>query len=334
MPRIDNKDDFLKILSSKPIKYIASHGDADGVSSAYMAALWTRSMKMKPEVHFPRAFSETKTISGKEADLVLDKVPDSSYIGCVIDHHPDHKPTSNYSLWKGSVPTSLMTLELFKDKIPESLWWKAVPGIVGDGQAEKVPVYIWEKFPELLESVVTVRKYSGKTNVYKNPVWFLLSSPINSACRVGKRNLAFTRLAAARIPTDIVFDKELQSCKSMYNKEVDRVRIEHRAMDLGPLEIWVVDSNYSVNGTLAWELNNNSRKTALVMNTNTRHGSIRGVMVDYLKTHMPKKWGIGGHSGFAGFSFPSIEAEGDVLKSLEKVMVNEFIADLRTVVRR
>lgn len=333
MPIIEDRDTFLDMLESKPIKRIASHGDADGISAAYMAALWCRSKKMKPEVYFPKAFKETKTISGKEADLVLDKVPDPSYIGSVIDHHPDHLPTSNYALWLGNVPASLLALELFKDDIPESLWWKAAPGIVGDGQSQKIPAYLWKRFPHLLEQVATVRKWSGKTNIYKNPVWFLLSSPINSACRVGKKNLAFSRLVAARNPIDLVFDPQLQECKSHFNKEVDRVRMEHRAIDLGEVEVWVVDSNYSVNSTLAWELNSKSRKTVLVMNTNTRHGSIRGVLVDYLKEHMPKKWGIGGHSGFAGFSFPPVEAEGDALKSLEKLMVNEFIDDLRSVLR-
>ncbi len=332
MPIIEDKETFIEILSKKPVKRIASHGDADGISSAYIAAL--RFRKDKPEVYFPRDFKDTKTVSGKEADLVLDKVPDPSFIGSVIDHHPDHLPTSNYSLWSGHYPASYLTLELFKDQIPEHLWWKAVPGIVGDGQPEKVPAYIWRRFPELLEMVGTVRKYRGKTTVYKNPVWFLLSSPINSACRVGKRNLAFSRLAAAKTPTDIVFDPHLQECKMSVNKEVDRVRLASRSMDLGTLNVWIVDSSYSVNGTLAWELNNEDRKTALIMNTHTRHGSIRGVLVDYLKEEMPAKWGIGGHSGFAGFSFPAIDAEDDnQRKSLEKAQVNEFINDLRKAVR-
>ena len=147
---------------------------------------------------------------------------------------------------------------------------------------------------------------------------------------MGKRNLAFTKLASAKSPYDIVFDKDLLDCKKQVNAEVNRVRQEHRPIDIGPVELWVVDSSYSVNGTLAWELNNNSRKTALVLNTKTRHGSIRGVLVDLLKQRMPPRWGIGGHSGFAGFSLPLIDSEDpNERKSILDGQLRDFTNDLR-----
>jgi len=331
MPVIEDRNTFLEILSSKPVKNIASHGDADGVSAAYISALKFR--KDKPLVYFPVEFSDPSDNKGNHADLVLDKVPIPEYIGCVIDHHPDHLPTSNYSLWHGTVPASLLALELFKDDIPPERWWKACPGIVGDGQPEKIPPYVWEQNPELLESVGTVVKYRGNTNVYKNPVWFLLSSPLNSACRVGKRNLAFSQLALAKTPFDLIFDEKLMDCKEQFNREVDRVRGENRSIDLGKIGVWIVDSAFSVNGTLAWELNNNDRKTALVINQHNGRGSIRGVLVDLLKEKMPMKWGIGGHSGFAGFTFPKIESESDVERdAIRKSQIIDFLDDLRKVI--
>ena len=331
MPIIEDKEAFRTLLSSRSIKNIASHGDADGVSSAYISALKFR--QNKPEVYFPTEFSDTRNLKGDEADLVLDKVPSKEFQGLVIDHHPDHDPNCKYGLWYGHAPASRLSIDMFKEDLPNRLWWKAAPGIVGDGQPELIPTYIWEACPELLEQVCTVTKYRGNTNVYKNPVWFLLSSPLNSACRVGKRNLAFTRLAVAKSPYDLIFDDELATCKEHFNNEVNRVRTDYRAIDLGSAEVWIVESNYSVNGTLAWELNNNSRKTALVINTKTRHGSIRGVLVDYLKDKMPDKWGIGGHSGFAGFSLPVIEGEGGELETLRKAQVRDFIDDLREAMK-
>jgi len=331
VPIIEDEETFRTLMENRHIKNIASHGDADGVSSAYICAL--RFRKNKPEVYFPTDFSDTKNLRGEDADLVLDKVPRRDFKGIVIDHHPDHKVDCDYALWYGREPASRLSIDLFKDDLPDRFWWKAAPGIMGDGQAEKIPVYVWESCPELLEQVSTVTKYRGNTNVYKNPVWFLLSSPLNSACRVGKKNLAFTQLAVARSPYDLIFDEKLLECKENFNSEVNRVRGDYRAIDLGALEVWIVDSNYSVNGTLAWELNNNSRKTALVINTKTRHGSIRGVLVDYLKDKMPSKWGIGGHSGFAGFSFPVIESEGGELESLQKAQVRDFIDDLREAMK-
>lgn len=320
-------------LASKNKIYLASHGDADGISSAYLTAYAFR--KNKPEVYFPRKFKHTKNLNGTDADIVTDKCPDKTFKGIVIDHHPDHKEDCDYPYWIGSggKPAALLALELFKEKIPKELWWKAVPGIVGDGVPEKVPGWVWKAHPHLLESLGTIRKWKGKTNVYKNPVWFLLSSPLNSACRAGKRNLAFTALVGARTPLDIIQHPGLQECKTMVNKEVDRARMASRSIDLGTINVLIVNSNYKIASTLAWELNSNDRKTAIVINEGTGNGSVRGVLVDFLKENIDPAWGLGGHSGFAGISFPDINAEGEEHKVKRREQVLDFVDALREAQR-
>jgi single-stranded DNA-specific DHH superfamily exonuclease len=330
---IETKEKFLESLGTKDGIRIASHGDADGISSAFIAAYAFR--KNKPEVYFPTEFSDVTKETGEVADLVLDKVPVNTYTGHVIDHHPDHAKDAKYNLFHGKVPASLLSLQVFKERIPKEVWWKAVPGIVGDGQPEQIPPEIIQMFPSLMEEVTTVRNYRGETKTYTNPVWFLLSSPINSACRIGKRSLAFSTLVAARDPYELIFSEALADCKELFQREVDRVRNASRAINIGPITIWLVDSNYSVNGTLAWELYNQNRKTAIVINEHTRHGSIRGLLVDYLKTYVDPKWKVGGHSGFAGISLPKIEADNDAdRKAREKEQLVDFLNEIRRVVPR
>lgn len=331
MVKIDNKLDFLDMVDDRLLKkdkiYVASHGDADGISAAWVTAYAYR--KQKPDVYFPDDFKETKSISGKDADIVTDKVPYPEYQGLVVDHHPDHKKDASYALYHGDIPASGMALDLFGNMIPRHLHWKAVPGIIGDGQPEKIPPYIWKEFPILSETVGTIRKYKGNTNIYHNPLWFLLSSPLNSACRVGKRNLAFSVLASARTPYDIINNPSLAECKMQVKKEVDRVRMENRCIDLGKIVVFVVNSLFSVHSTMAWEINGETKKTAIVLNEGVGRGSIRGVLVDYLKEYIDPKWGIGGHSGFAGISLPKPQAEGEDYKIQMKQTVEDFIEALR-----
>jgi len=310
MPRLDRNEILGKLGG---VETILAHSDADGVTSAYLLARTIEDAR----VYFPKRFREFRW-EGVAGDVLVDKVPEEGYTGLVIDHHPDHPEEPEYWLYWGSVPASLLVYDLVADKLPEEEHWKLIPGLVGDGRAEIIPVSFWSRYPELLENIVTVRKYRGSTYLYSSPVWFLLSSPLNAACRTGKSQLALERLAIAKSPLDLVFDQKLQEEKTRFTKELDRVRSESRAIQIGNcVLVWMVSSPYKVEGILATELWEEKKITSIVINEQRRSGSIRGVLADYLKTRLVTKWNIGGHAGFAGLDLEGIDME-EVVKALIK----------------
>jgi len=298
---------------------VASHHDADGVTSLYLFSL----VYPINFYHFPSLFGETESIRYENEyhniDVMLDMVPRNDLKNLIVIDHHNHPDIHKYYLIHDNVPTSLILYNLFKDLIPDEDKWKVCVGLVGDGRAELIPVELWDKFPVLLESLATVRTYRGNLSIYKNIIWYLLSSNINYACRVGKPGVAYNSLKAAKYPTDIIRDSALNAARETINIELRDIEQRFTGLDLGRILLYPIESEYVVESLLAAKLSSREKKLIIVINTRTGNGSIRGVLSNWLVSKLtPKGYELGGHPGYAGINIGK--------KSLE-----EFMNDLRSI---
>lgn len=279
---------------------IATHHDADGISSAVLYALYLREKGERFEITYPE-FGEIN-----DEDVCLDMCPiNSQWKGKCIDHHDNHPAERGYELVWENNPTSLIVYKMFRDIIPQEHWWKVVVGVVGDGEANKIPAEIWELHPELLEEIGYIK--ATTQNLWSLPLYNLLSSPINASCRIGAPELAFATLLVAEKPQDVIENADLKRAQEEVRKEEDRIfKLADEGMKpvvIGPFVFWVFESKFRMGGILAIKLAEMTRKTAIVYNTQSRTGSIRGDLASYVVSRMNGKNGIkaGGHPGFAGF---------------------------------
>ena len=284
----------LDITGLSNIK-ISVHTDADGI---YSGVLLSYAIEVET-VLFPERFGDT-VIGDSIPDIILDQVPvDSNYSGLVLDHHPHHPRERRYRLIYDTVPTGLIVYNILKDRIPERHRWKVVGSLVGDGQPELIPVEIWRQYPILLEEVGSIVDRRDLI-FYRSPVWSLLSSPVNSACRCNMEDVAFKIVRDARDPYDIIFDPALQACKKRVEEEMSRIIKQFKPIDLGYYIYWEFDSELKLTGYLASRAESIYKKTAIVVNRKRKILSIRGVLSDLLKEYLSSKYSIGGHSGYSG----------------------------------
>jgi len=242
---------------------------------------------------------------------------DPSIIGTVYDHHPDHPEERKYSLVWGDVPASLVVYREHQKLIPEEESWKVVVGLAGDGQPERTPAGIWQRFPELTLTVLS--EYYNKT--YHTPLFSILSSLINAPCRLNTPETSFHILMQARSPLDILNNSTLQEKRKTISKITKNARSEG-VISVLPKNVVLLafESMYGIQGRLASALASEYH-TAIALNEYNGNFSVRGALANLIRQILekyPEDFHVGGHEGFLG---------GKVLtdpKQLSKVLVKEL----------
>lgn len=298
---------------------IATHSDADGISSAVLLVKALYLQRGEYEMVFPEEFG---ILQGDE-DYCLDMRPENAeWKGLCIDHHPDHPESREYMLISGEFPTSRIVYEKYKRDIPDEEKWKVVVGCVGDGQPESIPVEIFMQFPELLEEEVSAYKKGYELTVSPYPKYKLVSAPINGACRIGKPDIAFNILLDAKSVDDILYNEILNSFQRKVREEVNKAIESSSACkpkQIYPFVFWKISSETSIQGLLAIEMYEKTGLTTVVINEHLGRASIRGELSSLIVEAL-RNAGIkaGGHPGFAGFSCEDADKVLKVLRELRR----------------
>ena len=284
----------LKKLLSRPI-VVASHGDADGVSSA---VLFSYAFVVK-DVVFPDMFGDVDD----SIDVVLDMRPrDPSYSNIVIDHHPEHPENRNYHLIWENVPTSLIVWKLVKDKISKNQWWKVVVGLCGDGAPELIPTEVWDTCPELFHEIVTQKSGRYGNFISRRPVWEMLSAPINFACRLKQvgPSFAYKLLRVAKSPMDIVYEDAFAVARETIMQEVNTIVSNLQVLDTGKILYGEIRSENKVEGLVAMKFTKPGR-AVMIVNKETGNIALRGTLAMWAKEKLNARgWNFGGHPGWIG----------------------------------
>lgn len=243
-----------------------------------------------------------------------------------FDHHPGHPPADQrkYKLVWGEVPASLVVFKTFKDIIPEEQWWKIAIGCVGDGQPELIPSVIWKKFPSLLENYTSIWEQYGKLNFNEFPVYLRLSSNINAACKIpDKWYIAYQVLRAAKSPWQILEDPALVAAKRTIDDEMKRVIRDTHCIDMNAnFRLWVIQTEFKIERSLAWRSEEKSHKTTLVMNEKTGRISMRGPLSEFYCEELAKVgYSIHGHPGFSGGKLASTQTVQSLYEELRKIRI-------------
>lgn len=329
MNKLDEiKEDLRKKYGIEQIEKLAMHDDADGLTSG---VLLTYAFKTK-EVVCPEDFGDwpinPDLAKGyKPPTACCDMIPKNpEWEGLCFDHHPGHPPVEQrkYKLVWGEVPATLVVFKTLKDLIPEDQWWKIAIGCVGDGQPELIPSSIWKRFPELLENYTSVWEQYGKLNFNEFPVYLRLSSNINAACKIpDKWYIAYQVLRAAKSPWQILEDPALLAAKRTIDDETKRVIKDSHAIDLNAhLRVWIVNTEFKIERTLAWRSEEKSHKTTLVLNEKTNRVSMRGALSEFYCEELAKVgYNIHGHPGFSGGKLENIQTVMSLYEELRKIRI-------------
>ena len=275
---------------------IVTHHDADGITAAVLLVEATNTDPNR--VKFADKFGSYIT----PEDIMLDMRPIEGFRGICYDHHPDHPEDRKYTLIWDDVPTSLIVFNKFRDSIPREHWWKVVVGVTGDGQANKIPTYIWKLFPELL--IVSENKYWGGSyyKTWQSPAYSRLSALINAAARSRKADLSFRKLLAADKVDDIITDPELEMLRRQLADKVKKIaNQEARVFSIGPFRLILYQAEENLGGRIAMKFSDDDM-TIIAVNEATGEVSIRGDLTTLLVEEL-NKLGIGtfgGHAGYAG----------------------------------
>lgn len=295
----------------EPIKKLAFHDDADGVSSAVLMSYIFKINKVWAPEDFGEWPIKPYKVAGKEdfeipPDACVDMVPaDPNWQGLAIDHHPGHPPEGKraYQLIHGDAPTAVVVYTLFKELIPKEQRWKVVVGAVGDAQPELIPPDIWRDFPVLLEETVTSWERYGKIETSNFPVYLRLSSGVNAACKLPEKwYVAYSTLRNAKSPWDLLKDPSLKAAKEFIEDERSKVYRETTPIQLrNGIRIWGFQSETKIERTVAWELWDKDKRTIVAVNTTTGRGSIRGTLATLVYEHLSQHgFKASGHAGFGG----------------------------------
>lgn len=289
-------------------KYNAiTHTDADGIASAVIA----KEIKLIKNIDYADEFGDFNN-----HNLMLDMNPNrEGFYGFIIDHHPVSIYSDKHIM--GTEPTTVMMYYIAKKSKRKFTDWKVVIGAVGDGQPETVPSEVWVNHPELFSIVGRYYDQYGKVSIKGYPLFYYLSSRINSACRVGKPEIAFNILYKANTPFDIIHNEQLKEYKQLVDKEVDIQTKNALIEEYSKFIIVYISSKYNITGLVASKISSNTYKTIIVANTITGKVSMRGILTEYLVNHF-KREGIkaGGHLGFAGASFTDLNSFRSFLRSI------------------
>jgi len=275
---------------------ITTHSDADGISSCVLLSI---ALKEVEEIRFPDLFGY---FEGDEK-YMLDSIPyKGGFKGIVIDHHPNHPSPPDYWLVYKPYPTVRIVYEEWKNKIPKEDTWKVMIGLMGDGQAELLPVEIWKQHPDLLLEYCYLRDQYGETKTYTQPLYSLISSPINALCRCLLPKEAYKIILASKHPLDILNNDQCRQARRRVDEEYRKILSNYNPIDLGRIVYLQYETDLRMEGYLASKLEQSTRKTSIVFNNKSGGLSIRGVLSDLILEHLKSKKieGVGGHSGFSG----------------------------------
>ena len=295
---------------------ILAHHDADGITTAY----FTQFEYGESEIIFPETFGDVKKF--KKGDIMVDMRPTSPDIeGIVIDHHLPHPEERKYKLIQADYPASLIAWEQFKDKIPETEWWKLEIGLGGDGALHLTPPIIFQKCPLLLKHVKTSSYYQySKLRINTIPIYKELSSAINCFLRKSEFDTALNLMKYADNPLTLVTSEDVKLAKADIKNEFTSIVRDMETIEFGNLIVIIFQSKYRMTGYIASALSNvfNS-KTILSIDTRTGSLSLRGDLALYYKDLLKKLpyLDIDGHPGFMG---------GKIHKN-----INKLISDLDAV---
>jgi len=329
-----SKKEFEELKKKvEPVKKLAMHNDADGISAGVLLSFILNIKKVWSPPDFGEWPIKPYKLPGKEEfemppDMCVDMVPqDPQWEGLAIDHHPGHPSEAQrkYQLIFGDVPASVVVYRCFRDYIPPEQRWKVVVGAVGDVQPETVPPEVWREHPELLEGSVTLWKKYGKysrsspLSINTLPLYCKLSSGINAACKIpDKWFLAYSVLRNAKSPWELLKDASLKTAKTFVKDQHDKVLEETSPILLrNGILFWSFSSEVAVERTLAWELCEKEMKTVVAINEYTGRGSIRGVLATLVYEHFAKN-GLkaSGHPGFGGLRLKQGQTADDIYKIL------------------
>jgi len=316
----------------EPIKKLAFHDDADGVSSAVLLSYVFRIEKVWAPEDFGEWPLKPYKIEGQAElelppDACVDMVPSNpQWSGLCIDHHPLHPPENErkYKLIFGDAPTAVIIYTLFKNVIPKEQKWKVAVGAVGDGQPELIPTEIWREYPVLLEEMVSSWDKYGKLETASYPIYFRLSSGINAMCKLPEKwYSAYTILRNAKSPWDLINDSSLKSAKEIVDEERARILRETTPIQLrNGIRLWVFESQTKIERTIAWELWDKDKRTVVALNKATGRGSIRGVLATLIYEHLNQHgFKASGHPGFGGLKLRPDQTWEQVYECLANLKV-------------
>lgn len=310
-------------LKSKEPLVVASHYDADG---CYSAALLSTVFNIET-IYFPWVFGDLSS-SEDGVDLAFDIVLDlgaplGDYDGIVIDHHRC-VDNPKYTQVFMNIPTTGIVYEVFKDRIPDEHKWKVVGGLTGDGQPEKVPMEIWEMFPELLETRGKIYSSYAKFKEYPYPLYRQLSSPVNAMCRMGNPETAYEIICRAKTPFDILNNIAMMNDQKALNVEIKNL-FKEGVMEYNVRHyctVVIINSDKRIGSRVCSALGGmNSAKTWIVINEGTKKFSIRGDLADYIGAKLQDGgFTCGGHHGFYGGRLLNEQEGMDVIQKLRSTL--------------
>jgi len=320
---VDLAEKIEELLEKKDTIKVATHRDADGISSAVLFTEYLKSIKpeVKVDVWFPEFFGY---IDGDE-DVILDMYPKGEkFRGIVIDHHSyEHeeaiKRNPHATFISGNVPTGLMVYQLFEGILRGN--WKVVVSLVGDGQPERIPVEIWQKYPELRKTKVCyVYRKGSQTTIYRDPIWQYMSGGINALCKTNRPELAYQYLLLAKKPLDLIQLEKIREAITEKREEVDKVmkrKDKYGVLSISDAIYFEFESDFDIQSDIANILSRDERGLVVVVNRKTGKGSIRGVLAYWIKTELEKRGlNVGGHYGYVGIT---LMEEGQ-LEKLKRVL--------------
>lgn len=295
---------------------IYTHHDPDGLISAYLFAI-ANNLTID-DIVVTDEFGETK--NWQDGYIMTDMRPDNPEIkGTVYDHHPNHPEKRNYKLIWEDVPASLIVFKQFEPSFEKKDRWKVIIGLGGDASLELTPPYLFTEYPQLLQYTKTWSGINyGKIKMSFAPNYLMLSSAINSFCRVKKYKEALKLIEQAETPRDILEDSQVIKYKSMvddeYKKIISNMKVYSRLN--GNVILAIFSSDFRMSGYIAAKLNADSMSTVIAINEKSGSVSVRGVLAEYIKYILePYKdiIEIDGHKLAMGGKCKNVEALKNVL---------------------
>lgn len=305
----------------KEAPYISTHDDADGmVSALYVTDFFERTMGIpEVDIEFPENFGDCDP----DANVILDQIPnDPKHDAIVIDHHQQHlgRKGYEYQLYHDPVPTSLSAYDIFRKDIKDE--WKVAAGLVGDGQPELIPNYVWDHYPELFHMKASLYQRGNDITVYRNPLYTMLSSGINAISKMQEETLygpglGYSIAKQVETPWELVVHPTCEQAKQLQNKEKSRIMYAHAPIDLGKVIYWPIQSKYRMESYMATILESKDRKTVVVLNEINNTIAIRGVHAEWVKSKLPD-FQIDGYLKYMGGLLKDDQTSDDLMKALSE----------------
>jgi len=263
----------LKNLEPFTLSY---HWDSDGI---YSASILNDIFNIKENI-CPSRFNEYNT----QVAVDLGSPLDPKYDGIVIDHHPDYYKTPRvYKLFFDNKPTVLILYDLLKKHIKHT--WKIIGGLIGDVAFDICPTEIIENHKLLLNRKIG---YVKGNSISEYPIYYALSSNVNSLSKLGYPDEALNIVNNANNPYDIIYDSQMLDARlELYNEVSNilkdiRIEIFHNTYLIALFES--SNDKMRISSEIANKLKNyvKDKYTVLAINLKNLGCSIRGNYTLYL----------------------------------------------------